>query len=127
MSDLHRHRLSIGLIIWALIALGLFMLGAPAWLRIPITGSFVLLGVGIAVVAALDIDSLPLALGLAVAVGMSALVLSSLVPLFASHFNAIASVIIEVIVVLGLAAVMLSRPDRPLRFLQPRPDIGDET
>lgn len=80
---------------WATIAVLLVQFDAPSWVRLPVVGTFSLLGVGLTVTLILRITQLAIAISVTVAVGLSSLILASLVPLWLFRESAAGTLVIQ--------------------------------
>lgn len=109
LSAAERIRLAYVLIGWSTLSLILVMIDAPTWLRLPIVGLYSLIGVGAAVVLALGIPLDRLALGLAIATGLSSLILFSELVMYTYRFSALLTLVLQVLSVIGLAGSVIWR------------------
>jgi hypothetical protein len=109
MTDTNASRVAWALVVWCGYSVALVVINAPSLLRVPFVGTFCLFAVGIAVVVAARIASVPLAIGLAIASGFASLILASMVALYVAEGSAFLTLIIQSVVTCALAAWVIRR------------------
>lgn len=111
-STLRRTQVAWLIVVWGPLSIVLVLLNAPAWLRLPLVGTFTVLGVGIAAVLVLRITDIALLLSVMISVGVSTLIVVSLVFLYVSSFSSFGTLVVQAVLAWGLAALVLYREYR---------------
>ncbi|MEI6623477.1 MAG: hypothetical protein WCP28_16395 [Actinomycetes bacterium] len=107
MTRPRRFWIAWALIIWSAVAILLAVTSAPVWVRLPVVGPFTLLAVGLAAVLVIGIRQPGLALAVAISVGLSSLILTSEIVLYAGTWSPLRALILQVVLVVSLSAASL--------------------